>query len=109
MTAKPPAWATLAQAMAVRRPVRARYHGAERLLCPHLLGWKAGRAKTLCYQSGGATSRGELAEQPEERWRSLFVDDLETVELVEDGTWATAANYSPMTSCVDVAELFVTP
>jgi hypothetical protein len=39
----------------------------------------------------------------------VTVDDLGTVELVEQGPWATAANYSLMTNCVDIAELFITP
>lgn len=49
-TTKPPQWAVLQQAIREKRPVRARYHGTERLLCPHALGWKNGRPKVLCYQ-----------------------------------------------------------
>ena len=106
---RPPAWDVLALALAERRPVRARYRGAERVLCPHVLGWKSGRAKTLCYQSGGTTGHGGLPSNPAQRWRSLFVDDLEDVELLRSHRWGTAPNYSLLTDCVDQVEIFVAP
>ncbi len=90
---RPPAWDVLALALAERRPVRARYRGAERVLCPHVLGWKSGRAKTRCYQTGGTTGHGGLPSNPAQRWRSLFVDDLEDVKL------------RPQSSMVDGTEL----
>jgi len=102
-------WDLLAEALARRRPVRARYRGTERLLCPHLLGHKNGRAKVLCYQSGGATSQGRLPKEPSQCWRSLFVDDLEDAKIVNGGFWATADNYSLNTNCVDKVEICVAP
>ena len=98
---RPPAWDVLALALAERRPVRARYRGAERVLCPHVLGWKPGRAKTLCYQTGGTTGHGGLPSNPAQRWRSLFVDDLEDVKLLPSHRWGTAPGnaYLIRTSC----------
>jgi hypothetical protein len=77
-------WATLANALKARRPVRARYHGAERVLCPHVLGWKNGRAKVLAYQGGGSTSDGPLTGPDHERWRSMFVDEIEHAVILTD-------------------------
>ena len=96
---RPPAWDVLAQALHERCPVRALYHGTERVLCPHVLGWKAGRAKALCYQVGGTTGHGALPADPEQRWRSLFVDDLEAVESCQ----ATAGGQPPTTPSSAIA------
>ena len=101
---RPPAWAILAQALRERRPIRARYHERERLLCPHALGWKNGRAKVLCYQAAGATSDGRLPADPRQRWRSMFVDELDDT-VITDRPWQTAANYSHHSNCIDQIEL----
>ena len=96
------AWTILAEALNQRRPVHARYHGHDRLLCPHLLGWRHGRPKVLAYQADGATSNGTLPWRPEQRWRSMFVDEIEHIAIAWDHRWQTAANYSPADSnCVD--------
>lgn len=85
------AWGVLEEGLRTRRPVALRYHGQDRVACPHALGLKGGRARVLAYQVNGATSRGAA---PEQRWRCLFVDEVEQAALLE-GPWATAANYSP--------------
>ena len=99
MTATPgmPAWATLEQALVARRPVALRYHGHDRVVCPHALGWKAGRARVLSYQVEGTTSTGTLSDHPNQRWRCLFVDEIEAA-CITDGPWHSAANYSPTTA-----------
>lgn len=76
------------------------YHGIDRVLCPHALGWKYGRPKLLAYQNGGRTSGGPLPADPAQRWRCLFVDEIERLEVV-DGPWATWTNYSRSSSCVE--------
>jgi hypothetical protein len=106
---RPPAWDVLAKALNGRHPVRARYHGAERTLCPHVLGWKAGRAKALCYQVEGPASQGGPPPGPAQRWRSLFIDDIEGAEILSGHSWETAPNYSLLTNSVDQFELFVPP
>jgi hypothetical protein len=97
---RPPAWEVLERALTERRAVRARYHGHERVLCPHALGWKNGRAKVLAYQSGGTTSLGALPTGAQQRWRSMFVDDIEHPTITDDH-WETADNYSPDSNCID--------
>lgn len=105
---KPSAWAVLARALGERRPVRARYHGVERLLCPHALGWKRGRAKLLAYQTAGKTSHGQLPAEPQQRWRSMFVDEIEDAVLTDD-PWQTADNYSLSTNALDRVEIALLP
>ena len=101
---KPPAWAVLEQALTDRHPVRARYHGTDRVLCPHALGWKHGRPKVLACQSGGTTSAGALSPDTHQRWRSMFVDEIEG-PVIADGPWQTAGNYSRASNCFDDLEV----
>jgi hypothetical protein len=105
---RPAAWAVLAHAIEERLIVRARYHGHERLLCPHALGWKNGRAKVLTYQSAGSTSSGPLPDASHDRWRSLFVDEIEDPTIVSDARWDTADNYTYHSNGIDEVEVFVT-
>jgi hypothetical protein len=85
-------WATLARAISERRPVRAIYHGKERLLCPHAIGWKNGQPKVFSLQAGGSTSQGSLPADPRQCWRSMFVDEIEN-PVITDDPWLTADNY----------------
>lgn len=104
---RPPQWATLEQALTERHPVRTRYRGAERTLCPHALGWKNGRPKLLAYQTGGTTSHGPLPSDPHQRWRSLFIDEIHTTVILPDQPWETADNYSQNSNCFTVIELAI--
>lgn len=103
---RPPAWAVLEQALVQRRVVAARYHGHQRLLCPHALGWKNGRAKVLAYQAAGTTSHGGLPADPAQRWRSMFIDEIDQPALT-DGEWQTADNYTPASNGIDELEIDV--
>lgn len=103
---RPPAWAVLERALTERRPVRVRYHGTERVLCPHALGWKNDRPKILSYQAGGTTSQGTLPKDPRQRWRSMFVDEIED-PILTSGDWETADNYSHQSNCIDQLEVAV--
>jgi hypothetical protein len=102
----PPAWAVLEQALMQRRAVSACYHGQQRLLCPHALGWKNGRPKVLAYQADGTTSHGPLASSPQHRWRSLFIDEIEH-PAITDEPWQTADNYTPQSNCIDELALAI--
>ena len=106
MAPRPPAWAVLVQGLAERRPVRARYHGHDRIVCPHVLGWKDDRAKVLAYQCGGDGSGGSLPSDPRACWRSMFVDEIEDA-VITDGTWESADNYSPRSNGIDTLEMAV--
>ena len=49
----------------------------------------------LGYQTGGQTSSGALAADPRQRWRCLFVDDVDQVLVDMSAPWGTADNYNP--------------
>lgn len=97
---QPPAWQVLELALRQRRPVHVAYHGHHRLVCPHALGFKNGRAKVLAYQTGGTTSTGPLPADPRQRWRSMFVDQIEHPTITH-GRWRTADNYRDYSSGID--------
>lgn len=97
---RPPAWEILERALTQRRTVQARYHGHQRLLCPHALGWKNGRAKALVYQVDGHTSSGPLPTDARQRWRSMFIDEIEG-PTITDEEWQTAGNYWPVSNGID--------
>ncbi len=101
-----PAWEVLAQAITERRSVRAGYHGHQRVLCPHALGWKNGRSMVLAYQSRGTTSTGELTPSTPQRWRSMYVDEIEHPTITND-PWETADNYSPDSTCIDHLAVYI--
>jgi hypothetical protein len=92
----PTTWNVLHASLAERRPVRARYHGRVRVVCPHAIGWKNGRAKVLVFQ----TAVIDAASSDPVGWRSLFVDDIEDAAISGDD-WRTADNYTPHTSGID--------
>ena len=96
MAGLPMAWSVLEAALRQRRPVLLSYHGRQRLVCPHALGWKNGRPMLLAYQTGGETTTGTLPSDPRRRWRCLFVDEVDQVVAEEpDSAWGTADNYNP--------------
>jgi hypothetical protein len=66
-------WSVLHAALDERRPIRASYHGRLRVLCPHAIGWKNGRAKVLVFQ----TAVIDAPSSDPFGWRSMFVDEIE--------------------------------
>jgi hypothetical protein len=107
-----PAWAVLEAALRQRRPVLVSYHGRQRLVCPHAMGWKDNRPMLLAYQSGGQTSTGALAADPRKRWRCLYVDDIDHVVAAEAASaWRTADNYNSAHPfpAVDEVTIAITP
>lgn len=81
-------FAVLAAALGERRPVRIGYHGQERLVSPHALGWKTGRPLLLAYQTASTASSGG--------WRNFFVDEIDLVASPDDDArWRTGPGYNP--------------
>jgi hypothetical protein len=94
--ALPSAWAALEAALRARRPVHISYHGRQRLICPHALGFNHGRPLLLGYQTGGQTSTATLPADPRQRWRCMFVDEIEHIATADPTSpWQTAHNYNP--------------
>lgn len=91
---RPPAWNTLEAALRQRRPVQLDYHGRQRTVCPHALGWKNNKAMLLAYQTGAPTH--DPPGDPRKQWRNLFVDQIHDATLADPATaWETADNYNP--------------
>lgn len=87
-------------AVVSKRPMAAVYHGHQRLLCPHRLGWnKDGQPRVLCYQYGGESESGLEPVGSSTNWRCIAVDQLSVVELLADA-WQTAPNHSRPQTCV---------
>lgn len=104
---RPPAWAVLEQALTLRQPVSVRYHGRDRVLCPHAIGWKKGRLRVLSYQISLAGSPS--SDDSTQRWRCMFLDEIENPAL-SDAPWQTAPNYSPgSANGIDALVLAVEP
>lgn len=90
----------LRMAASGRQPVAAVYDALPRLLCPHVLGRKAGRLHTFFYQFGGGSHRGLLmAPDGMGGWRCLAVEKLSQVELRADA-WHTEPR-APRQTCID--------
>jgi hypothetical protein len=102
-TALPTAWNILHQAITQRRSVQARYHDKLRVLCPHALGWKNGRAKALVYQTDIFAPTSATDPQG---WRSLYIDDIQDA-VITDHKWQTAHNYTPHTTGIDTVALAI--
>ena len=83
-----------------RQPVAAIYDGLPRLLCPHVLGRKAGRFHALAFQIGGRSNSGPPGVLAEAGiWRCLAVEKLSQVELRDDA-WRAGPRSRPQT-CID--------
>ncbi|MDQ6784681.1 MAG: hypothetical protein M3063_14845 [Actinomycetota bacterium] len=91
----PAPWDVLRAALKQRHTVGVRYHGRQRLICPHALGWHNHRAIVLGYQVGGQTTTGTLDPDPRKRWRCMFVDEIELVTTDNTIPWQTPDNYNP--------------
>jgi hypothetical protein len=90
------------QAILDKDAVVATYNDYVREMCPHMIGTKKGRAKSLLYQFAGESSSGLEPDGSPDNWRCLFVDELSSVSVKKlMGRWHTARNYSRLQACVD--------
>jgi hypothetical protein len=93
-------------AAARRQPVAAIYDGLPRLLCPHVLGRKAGEFHVLVYQIGGRSSSGwPLTASQSGIWRCLAVEKLSQIELSAEA-WRTQPR-SRRQTCIDEVDFDV--
>jgi hypothetical protein len=96
------------QAIIDKDVVVATYHGYVREMCPHVIGAKKGRARSLLYQFGGGSSTGLESDGSPNNWRCLFVDELSGVSVKKlAGHWHTASNNSRPQTCVDCVDVEV--
>jgi len=96
----------LRRAATRRQPVAATYDGLARLLCPHVLGRKAGEFHVLVYQIGGSSSSGwPLTASQGGIWRCLAVEKLSQIELSAEA-WRTQPR-SRRQTCIDEVDFDV--
>jgi hypothetical protein len=63
----------------------------------------------LAYQAAGTTSAGSLPASGRQRWRSMYVDQIEE-PVITDHRWETADNFSYVFNGIDTIEIgLVTP
>lgn len=93
----------LRDAIENKQAVRVRFKGAERDVCPHVIGFKNGSEKVLTYQFAGYSSSGL---PPGGEWRCMFIADIASVTVI-DKAWHTGARHSRPQTCVDEVDLEV--
>lgn len=93
-------WALLKAALTNQRRVHIHYQGHDRVICPHILGWKNNEPRVLAYQLAGTTSQGPVPNDPTRRWRSMNIADIDHATII-DGDWQTAPNYTAATNTID--------
>jgi hypothetical protein len=99
------AYQTLAEAIATKQQVVARYHGQERIFSPHALGTKRGATHVLVYQYAGGS---QTSIPSEGEWRCLDVTKLRDIQL-RPGAWRTAPNVFNPQTCLDEIDVLAEP
>ena len=77
--------------------VTAMYQEYERIMCPHVIGYKDGVLNALFFQFAGGSKSGL---PPGGQWRCVHVDELTDVRA-EPGEWHTGPDHSRPQTCVD--------
>ena len=88
---------TIVTAIDQRLVVTAMYQGYERIMCPHVVGYKKGVLNALFFQFAGGSKSGL---PPDGQWRCIHVDELSGVSAAP-GEWHTGPDHSRPQSCVD--------
>ena len=80
------------------------YHGLQREICPHVIGWgKNGEEMALAYQFAGDSSKGL---PPEGEWRCLRLPEVRNATAMP-GTWHTGDSHLKPQTCVKNIEFEV--
>lgn len=90
-------------AMQNKQQITCMYHGFQREICPHTLGYKRGREKVRGFQFAGGSSKGL---PPGGEWRCMFIDEITQVQA-RDGDWHTRDDHLRPQTCVDEIDLEV--
>ncbi len=78
-----------------KQQVHADYKDYYMQMCPHVIGWKNGKAHALFYQFAGQSSSGNLPQ-----WRCMDSDEVSNVSVVA-GPWHTGQGQNQPQTCVD--------
>ncbi|ODP36012.1 hypothetical protein [Sphingomonas turrisvirgatae] len=105
MPAVSQSYLALALALESRTPLRCRYGGHERVICPIILGHRGGEEMALVYQVAGDTSGGPLAEP---QWKCLRVSQVRDLALA-DAAWVSGRAHTQLQHCVATVDYDVDP
>jgi hypothetical protein len=109
---RPPAWEPLEIALRHRRPLRLTYHGRQRLICPHALGWKDGRPMLLAYQNPEPADTTTAPTDSQPGWRCMYIDEIDNTDTAGPASaWTTASSYNPArpVPAIDHVTIAITP
>ena len=87
----------IVQAIQKRWVVTAMYQGYERIMCPHVIGYKKGELNALFFQFAGGSKSGL---PPGGQWRCVHVAELSNVSA-GPGEWHTGLSHTQPQTCVD--------
>lgn len=90
------AYQVFRQAVVEKKQVVCTYHGLQREVCPHTLGYTNGREQALTFQFAGKSSSGL---PPGGEWRCMKLSEVKSAVL-RDGPWHTAPDHSRPQTCV---------
>ena len=93
---------TLRFAIEEKRRVSATNNGVRRILSPHALGEKDGRARALFLQSEPIGGTDSLEDQ----WRCMDIDKLLEVTIWDDA-WVRVGTHSRRSTCMDYVDVEV--
>lgn len=87
----------IVQAIQHRLIVTAMYQGYQRIMCPHVIGYKNGELNALFFQFAGGSKSGL---PPGGQWRCVRVAELSQVSIAP-GEWHTGLSHPKPQTCVD--------
>ena len=90
-------YAVFRTAILERKQVTFTYQGLPREVCPHTLGYKAGKEQALVFQFAGQSSKGL---PPGGEWSCLNLAQVQNVQT-KNGSWHTGEKHSQKQTCVD--------
>jgi len=94
----PTAQDLIVEAIQKKMVVTAMYQGYERIMCPHVIGYKGGtRLNALFFQFAGGSKSGL---PPGGQWRCVHVQELSNVSIAP-GEWHTGPSHTRPQNCVD--------
>src|SRR6185295_8768803 len=86
-----------------RKQITCTYHGQDRELAPHILGYNDGQEVALTYQFAGQSNSGL---HPGGEWRCLSLAQVQNARLRE-GRWHSGRQHTKVQACVDIVDLDV--
>jgi hypothetical protein len=90
----------LTLAIQTKTPVACDYNGFYREMCPHVVGWKAGKLQVLSYQFAGQSSSGPIVPLSLDNWRCMEVEKIQNLKEIT-AEWQSYSPHSRPQTCVD--------